>query len=123
MRPVRLFLDRDDFFFMVERDADVLHLLLQGIDDFRVDKFQQARPLVDQHDRDPDHGQDRGVFRADHAAADDDDGVGNMFECQEPIRIDDRVIVEWNVRPVWPALSDGDDDEVRMMFDRCRSAC
>ena len=36
---------------MVERDADVCHLLLQGADDLGVDKFQQARPLVDQNDR------------------------------------------------------------------------
>ena len=103
MRSIRLFRDRDDFFFMVERDADVLHLLLQGLDNFRIDKFQQARSFVDQRDGDAQCGQDGGVFGADDASADDDDGIGNAFEREETVRVDDRFIVEWNVAPVWPA--------------------
>jgi len=40
-------LDRNHFFFMINRDADCGHLFLQGRNNLGVDKFQQARSLVD----------------------------------------------------------------------------
>ena len=99
-----------------KRDADAAHLVLQGFDDSVIDKFQQARPLVDQSDVHAHHGQDRGVFRADHAAADDHDRLGKMLEREEAVGVDDRVVVEWNVGRSGRERPTGDDDEVGSMF-------
>ena len=50
-RTIGEFLDADDFLVETKRDADAAHLILQRLDDFAVDKFQQSRPALDQHHR------------------------------------------------------------------------
>ena len=113
---VRFFLDLKDFFIVIQRDAEVLHLLLEGVNDFSVDEFQQPRPFIDEGDGDSQRGENGGVLRADHAASDDDDGIGNMLQRQEPVCVDDRVVLERNVRRTSRLRPHRDDDEVRRQF-------
>src|SRR5262252_8724721 len=117
INAVVFLIDREDLFLMIQRDADVLHLLLENFDNFRIDELQQARTFVDERDGDAQRGHDRGVLRADDTAADYDDRIRNVFEGEKTVRVDDRFIVEGNVgRSGW-LRTDGDHDEVCRVFD------
>src|SRR4029077_8325382 len=115
---VGLFPDPDNFFLMTECDADVCHVPLQGVDNLSVDKFKQARSLVDQHDLHAYHGQDRCVLCADHAAADNDYRGRKAFERDETVGIDDRVIIEWNISRSGRHGPYCDDDHAGIMLGR-----
>jgi hypothetical protein len=90
-------LDGHDFFVEPEGHADAAHVVLEGLDRFLIDKLQQARTAFDEGDVNAHGRQDRGIFRADHPAADDSNRLGECFQGQQAVGVDDAVIVEGNM--------------------------
>ena len=102
----------DHFFVEAQSDADVAHLILQRFDNFAVDEFEQARPALDQHDRNSQRGEDTGIFAANDASADDRQGLRQLFERKQAVAVDDALAVERNPRRVGGYRADGDHDIV-----------
>lgn len=70
--------DGDNLFVAPEHDPDAAHVILERLDGFLVDKLQQARAAFDQRHVNAHGGENRRVFRADDATADDRDGLGQI---------------------------------------------
>src|SRR5512139_232421 len=111
-------LDREDFFAVIQRDSDFFQLSLEQVDDLGIGELQQARTLVDEGGGNFQRGEDGGILGADDSASDDDDRVGNAFQSQEAIRINDTLVIERNVRWSCRFCPYGDGYEVRRQFQR-----
>jgi hypothetical protein len=88
----------DHFFAEAEGYADVAHLILQRLDDLAVDEFEQTGPLLHQHDRNSQRGQDASVFAADDPCANDGQRPGQPFQRQKAVAVYDGFAVERDVR-------------------------
>ncbi len=86
--------DFGDFFTEAEGDADLAHLILERFGDFTVEEVEEFGFALDEGDADAEGAQHAGVFDADDAAADDDDGFGEGFEFEESVGGEDGVIVK-----------------------------
>src|SRR5215831_3148136 len=59
---VGVFSNGDDFFVVIERDADAFHLLLEDRDDFRIHELEEPRSFVDEGDGNAHGGEYRRIF-------------------------------------------------------------
>ncbi len=84
-----------------EANAHRFHAGLQGTGNLRVQAADQAVAFLDDRDPDTQRGEDAGVLAADHAAANNQHGLGDFVQGKDRVRIiDARVVERESRRPV-----------------------
>jgi hypothetical protein len=87
-------------------------MVAEGLNDFAIGEFEQAVALFDQCDADAEDGEHAGVFDTDDAAANDDERVGQVFEAEDLVAIDDGPAVDGDLGRGGRLGADGDDDAI-----------
>ena len=75
--------DALDLFAEAQGDAGVAQVVAEGLDDFAVGELEQAVALFNERDAHAEDGEHAGVFDADDAAADHDEGAGQFGQGRE----------------------------------------
>ncbi len=106
-------LDRLDPLAQPERHVGAPQQVLERLADLAVEEAERAVALVDDGDLGAERAEHRGVLDADHAGPDDRHRARDApLEVQQPVRVDDRAVVERDgVRPRG-LRPDGDHDAV-----------
>ncbi len=107
----RLF-DALDFFAEAQGDAGVAQMVAEGLDDLAVSELEQAVALFNERNAHAEDGEHAGVFDADHAASDDDEGAGQLRDVKNLVAVDDGAAVHGDVRRAGGFGADGDDDVI-----------
>ena len=90
----------------------VAQVVAERLDNFAVGEFEQAVALFNERDADAEDGEHAGVFDADHAAADDDQGAGQLRQVENLVAVDDGAAVDGNLGRGGGLGADGDDDAI-----------
>src|SRR5574341_1676291 len=88
----------NDFFVEPERYADIAHLVLQRFDNLAVDELKQTRALFHQYNGNSQRGQDASVLAANDPGANDGQRLGQLFQRQKAVAVNDGFAIERNVR-------------------------
>ncbi len=77
--------------------AEVAHFVLKFINDFVIDKAQNARPCLHQSHRYVQRGKNCGEFNTDYTTANHRERARHFFEIQHFVAVEHRFTVERNV--------------------------
>ena len=116
-RAFSLDFDRDDLFVEPEGDAEFAQVIAKRLDDLVVGELENSRALVDERDGNIERGEDRRVFQADDACADDDQIARKLGQAGDAVGIDHTRAVEGNRGIVRRAGAAGDQDRIGI-YDR-----
>ena len=85
-------------------------MVLQRLDDLRVDEREEAGLALDHRHAYADRREDRRVLDADHAGADDRHRRRDALELEDAVRVEHGAAVEVDVRRLHRRRADGDHD-------------
>ncbi len=104
--------DRHDRLAEAQRDAQLAQVVLERLDDLRVDEREKAGLTLDHRHAYADRREDRRVLDADHAGADDRHRRGDALELEDAVRVQHGAAVEVDVRRLHRRGADCDHDLV-----------
>ncbi len=97
-----------------EPDAVGFHFAAQDGEDFAVHEGEEFGVAIDEGGLGAEGVEDGGVFAANDAGTDDDDGVGDVVNFEDGVGVVDALAVEGNAREVKRVGAGGDEDELAL---------
>ena len=110
------------FFAEAHGHAAVAQVIAERFDDLLIGEFEQLVALFNERDANAEHGEHAGVFDADDAAADHDEGFGKGGQVEHLVAVDDGAAVDGHLGRGGGLGADGDDDAVAFQRGVAREA-